>query len=392
MPNDTTTGNLNVTINSALWLGQDGKKYGPYSEGDVRQWLADGTVAPDALAWREGMPEWVPLSHLLAVAASEPPTDVPPAAGGYATAPLSAQPRDRVGLYEAERADFPPPPSLHWGLVLLLGMLTFGIFAIVWPFVQARWVRRIDERSKATVLLGAAFVCWLVGEITYFTGLTSTAGSPGLVAFGGLLLLVFLILYVVAYFAMAGSMRRRFSSAELPLEIGGITLFFFTLYYLQAQLSWLARWRKTGQTVPKASKAVFWVLFFLLTFFFAMLAAIAIPAYQDYVVRAQVTDSMVLATQAETAFSEFYRARHDVPMDNMAAGLVPNTSLTGKYVSSLDVSGGKITVAFNTLRASAVLRDKVLILTPTINAAGISWNCSAQSTVPNRDLPPSCRR
>lgn len=385
-----------MTADNRIWIGQNGQKYGPYSEADVRQWMAEGKLATDALAWREGMENWVPLSSLFAAAAGGPPP--PLSAGGVppflAGSPLASGGRsyDSPESDADARAAFPAPPSLHWGLVLLFATITLGIFGLVWPFIQASWVRKIDRQSKAMLLLALAFGAYVVGEVIYFTGLRSLAtGGAGLVGFGGLLLLSFWILYLVAYFSMAGSLRRSLSVYGVPVEVGGVTLFFFTKYYLQGQLSWVARWKDTGQTIPKASKGIFWMLLFVPVFVIAILAAIAIPAYQDYLVRAQVSDGMLLADGARTAFTAYYDNQHAVPSDNTAAGLAPSTSIAGRYVSSVDVSGGKITVAFDTLNANALIRYKVLVLSPTLSAGQITWTCNTESTVPNRDLPISCR-
>jgi Tfp pilus assembly major pilin PilA len=201
------------------------------------------------------------------------------------------------------------------------------------------------------------------------------------------------ILYLVAYFSMAGSMRDKLTSRELPLEIGGITLFFFTMYYLQGQLSWLARWKHTGRTSPTASKGIFWAIFCLVPFVIAVLAAISIPAYQDYIVRAQVSEGLILSDGAKTAMSEYYANRKSMPPDNPSAGLAQSTSITGKYVSSVDVSGGKITIAFDSVQANVNIRQDVLVLSPSQDSNGrIQWHCGGpETTVPQKYLPISCR-
>jgi Tfp pilus assembly major pilin PilA len=393
----TTTGDLSVTTDNTIWIGQNGEKYGPYSEASVRQWMAEGKFAPDALAWRDGMPDWVPLSHFFFTAPGAAPQPPPPPAfrtqdHAYGGNAFSAQRYDQTGYAETGRADMPTPPSLHWGLVLLFSILSFGIFAIVWPFIQASWVRRIDPESKSRMLLIIALICFVIGEPIYWIGLTElTHGTGGSAGLGGLLLLARWILYLVAYFSMAGSIERVMSRYGIRPEIGRITLFFFPMFYLQAQLSWLARWKETGQTSPAASKGSIWALVLIVPFI-AILAAIAIPAYQSYVVRTQVAEGMALADGAKTAFSAYYNNRHTVPSDNAAAGLAPDTSITGRYVSSVDVSGGKITVAFDSAAANATIRDKVLVLSPETSGSQITWTCSAESTVPARDLPLGCRR
>lgn len=51
---------------SKIWLGRDGQKYGPYSEASIRQWMLEGKVPANAMAWRSGMATWVPFATLLA--------------------------------------------------------------------------------------------------------------------------------------------------------------------------------------------------------------------------------------------------------------------------------------------------------------------------------------
>lgn len=381
-----------MTTDDTIWIGQNGEKYGPYTEAVIRQWLAEGKLAADAMAWRSGMAAWVPVTTLFPAAAMQQPPPPPVFTSGgnaaHGPGPTGFGPADTP---DDARAAMPAPPSLHWGLVLLFTIFTLGIFAIIWPFIQAKWVRRIDTQSRASLLLGLAMGCSIIGYILYFAGVAAMAtGGGAMVGLGGLLLLAYWVLYLVAYFSMAGSMRRQLASRELPLEIGGVTLFFFTMYYLQGQLSWLAHWKATGQTSPKASKGVFWALW-AVPFVIAILAAISIPAYQEYLIRSQVSEGVVLADGAKTAIAEYYSSQGKMPADNAAAGLAESPSISGKYVSSVDVSGGRITVAFDTAAANSAIRDKVLILMPAADAGALTWSCT-DSTVPDRDLPMSCRQ
>ena len=77
-----------------------------------------------------------------------------------------------------------------------------------------------------------------------------------------------------------------------------------------------------------------------------ILAAIAIPAYQDYIIRAQVSEGLTMASAAKASVSEFYANRGAWPADNSAAGLGSATTINGKYVSGISVGGGGITVTF----------------------------------------------
>ena len=397
-----------MTADDRIWIGQDGQKYGPYSEDDVRQWMQEGRLAADALAWREGMDDWVPLASLFVTVASgsppPPPAGMPPLAGGSSWTNNGVKPAPFGSNDDVARATLPAPPSLAWGLVLLFSILTLGIFGLVWPFIQAHWVRKIDRKSNARLLLGLSLACFLIGEPLYLTGFfydlhTGQMGNTGLISLGGMLLLGRWILGLIAYFSMADSVKRCLAAHGAKLEIGGVTLFFFTMLYLQANLSWVVRWKNTGQISPKPSKAAFWAIFFLFPLVLGILAAIAIPVYQNYVtrsqlgeVRAQVTQGFAAADDARKAMARYYENHHAFPPDNAAAGLADNTSMAGRYVSSVNVAGGAVIVSFDTTGANRSIRQQTLVLLPVVSNNKINWNCSTYSTVPGEDLPESCQK
>lgn len=78
-----------------------------------------------------------------------------------------------------------------------------------------------------------------------------------------------------------------------------------------------------------------------------ILAAIAIPAYQDYTKRAHVSEGLSLAAGAKTAVSEFYSTNNDWPTNNASAGLAASSAITGNAVSSVNVNASTITVTYN---------------------------------------------
>src|SRR3982750_4499974 len=84
----------------------------------------------------------------------------------------------------------------------------------------------------------------------------------------------------------------------------------------------------------------------------AILAAIAIPAYQDYAIRAQVSEGINLSTGAKTAVWDFFSDKGRLPPANKSAGLASETSIAGQYVSAVRVTDGAITVFYNTAKAN----------------------------------------
>ena len=114
-----------------------------------------------------------------------------------------------------------------------------------------------------------------------------------------------------------------------------------------------------------------------------ILAAIAIPAYQDYLIRSQVTEGMSMAAAAKASVSEYYANKGSWPATNSAAGLGVASEIQGKYVSALTVSGGGITVDFGN-EANTVLDPASLGLTPGASANGdVIWRCGNPATNPS---------
>jgi len=122
-----------------------------------------------------------------------------------------------------------------------------------------------------------------------------------------------------------------------------------------------------------------------------ILAAIAIPAYQDYTIRAQVSEGLNLAGGAKAAVSEYSMDTGAFPTTNTMAGLSLATSITGKYVDSVTVgAAGRVTVNYGG-SAHTTLAAGDLTLTPSnANAGSVEWVCAGSGILP-KHLPAACR-
>ena len=120
-----------------------------------------------------------------------------------------------------------------------------------------------------------------------------------------------------------------------------------------------------------------------------VLSAIAIPQYQNYVARAQVAEGFSLVSSGKMAVAEYYNENGSFPANNAAARLGAANTIIGKYVGSVTVDTGKLTVAFNTTTAHDDLQGKNFVLTPKDNGGSISWSCGV-GTVGTDYLPNSC--
>ncbi len=117
-----------------------------------------------------------------------------------------------------------------------------------------------------------------------------------------------------------------------------------------------------------------------------ILAAIAIPAYQYYMVRARVSEMLNLGSNAQSAIAEYRISKGSMPTTNALAG-VSNVSST--YVSSVSIgANGVITVTGNqtTLGTGAAIG---IVLTPTFSNGVVKWICT--STGATQYVPSTCR-
>jgi type IV pilus assembly protein PilA len=112
-----------------------------------------------------------------------------------------------------------------------------------------------------------------------------------------------------------------------------------------------------------------------------ILAAIAIPAYQDYTIRAQVTEGLNLAGAVKAGVSEAYAQRGVWPANNTEAGLdATNTNISGKYVNGIGVANGVITITYGK-QANNAINGSTLIITPGRSPNNdVSWICGDHTT------------
>lgn len=131
----------------------------------------------------------------------------------------------------------------------------------------------------------------------------------------------------------------------------------------------------------------------------AILAAIAIPQYQNYIIRTQVSEGMNLADGAKTAVAEFYNNKGKYPGSNASAGLAGSASVNGKYVSTVDVTSGPIVAIFGK-ESNTKISGSQIVLSPYDNGGTIAWNCKStanpangkKTNVPDAYLPTACRQ
>lgn len=124
-----------------------------------------------------------------------------------------------------------------------------------------------------------------------------------------------------------------------------------------------------------------------------ILAAVAIPAYQDYTIRAKVSEIIGFAAAMKTSVSECALSRGGVALcDDLGAGIdVANVIATSPYITNVTVGAGVITITpdWATLGATTATTD--MVMTPTYSAGGVTWVCSITVAADAKYFPNSCR-
>ncbi|EPT3706194.1 pilin, partial [Neisseria gonorrhoeae] len=93
-----------------------------------------------------------------------------------------------------------------------------------------------------------------------------------------------------------------------------------------------------------------------------ILAAVALPAYQDYTARAQVSEAILLAEGQKSAVTEYYLNHGKWPANNGDAGVASASKIIGKYVQKVEVNNGVVTAQMNPSGVNKEIKDKKLSL------------------------------
>jgi GYF domain 2 len=212
------------------FIKRDTIEYGPYSLADLQKYVASGNILLTDLCRSEGLTDWVPVSQVIGnipVPAAPQPVATTPAA--Y-TAPAVSP--------------YPPPPNLHWGICVLLTIVTCSIFGWVWAFIQAVWVKKVQPNSKGIIFYSvAAGIHVLTICFGFYYGITlglqggnAAAGlsAPGFRLIVGFFRLAILIAIIAGNFNMKDSIEEHFNTAEpIGLGLSGVMTFFFGIFYFQ---------------------------------------------------------------------------------------------------------------------------------------------------------------
>ncbi|HEZ4716922.1 TPA: pilin [Neisseria meningitidis] len=140
-----------------------------------------------------------------------------------------------------------------------------------------------------------------------------------------------------------------------------------------------------------------------------ILAAVALPAYQDYTARAQVSEAILLAEGQKSAVTEYYLNHGIWPGDNTSAGVASSSEIKGKYVQSVTVANGVVTATMLSSGVNKEIQGKKLSLWAKRQDGSVKWFCgqpvkrankatddgvtadAAAKKIDTKHLPSTCR-
>ena len=150
------------------------------------------------------------------------------------------------------------------------------------------------------------------------------------------------------------------------------------------------RQRQIGELSAKGGTSNALLIVFSIVLFLAVigiLAAIAIPAYQDYTTRARMADAAAIGNRAARSVADYYGAHREIP-DNLDQAGFPAVQSPSVRTVAVDRQTGVVTVTM----ASAPVADKMLLLVPSLAGDDrIDWTCVSDE-IPGKYLPPQCRQ
>ncbi|HGN6955393.1 TPA: pilin, partial [Neisseria gonorrhoeae] len=112
-----------------------------------------------------------------------------------------------------------------------------------------------------------------------------------------------------------------------------------------------------------------------------ILAAVALPAYQDYTARAQVSEAILLAEGQKSAVTEYYLNNGIWPANNTSAGVAsPASNIKGKYVQKVEVNNGVVTATMASSNVNKEIQGKKLSLWAKRQDGSVKWFCGQPVT------------
>jgi len=373
-----------------MWYFMDrrGQRQGPVAAAGVATAYRDGDLLREGLVWREGMPQWLPLAQVESELGIDPSDHVAPPPLPEAPGDVMAGRSRSIGRNDIVYAGF----MRRWAALFL------DSFILCIPLAMSAVLLAIplgffsgDNRDAAGAMVETLYyLLWLIAAPLYFAGQESSTHQATL---GKRALGIKVTDENGQRLRFSHALGRWFAAAlsYLTLYVGFLMAAFTerkrALHDIVAGTLVVDRWAYTEfperhQRSASGCLVAFLVVVIGIIPVMGILAAIAIPQYQDYVIRAQVSEGAALSDGAKSAVAEFFHDHGHYPATNASAGLPSASSIHGQYVSSIDIgpAAGTITVTYSSSRpqkAHAAIHMKTLLFVPNTSGDSVEFRCAS---------------
>lgn len=379
---------------------QHGRQSGPLSREEFLRVIERDHLPPDTLVWRDGLAQWQPLASLMAElappAAPAVPT-TPPPPPPFRTPPRAPIPTDVVYAGFIRR----------WAALLLDGLVLGAIsFVLIFVLAMAIGLSVLGHGHEPNPAVAAWFL--LIYPLIFGLALlyySLQESSVHQATLGKRALGIKVTDLDGRRISWKHAIGRWFAAAlsHLTMDIGFLMAAFTerkqALHDMVAGTLVVDRWAYTDQPQRQNRQTSGCLILLLVAAFaivpiIAILAAIAIPAYQGYLTRAHVTTAIAQAQPLEPLIAGAWQANRQCPRNGEAGIRAPEdyaSTVLGSIRTGAMKNGGDCAIEL-TLRVPGqrTLDGKRLWLTmDTGSGSAPSWHCRAE--LPNRDLPMNCR-
>jgi uncharacterized RDD family membrane protein YckC len=392
-------------VGESTWyyLDSDRKQHGPVAAAEIREALRAGRIGDATLVWRDGLSEWRPLAQLAAELGLSSTPPAPPDSSSVDPAVVVFN-ADRPAASRAAANDIVYAGFIRRWAALFLDSLIIAIPLVIVAVVVAipLGLSQGGGDQGAAFAQGIYYLLYLIAAPLYYAGMESSVHQATL---GKRALGIKVTDNDGRRLSFGHALGRWFAAAlsYLTLYIGFLMAAFTerkrALHDIVAGTLVVDRWAYSE--FPERQKRelsgcliAFLIGVFLVPFVVALLAAIAVAQFEDYKIRAQVSEGVAIADGVKTAVAESRMNNDSLPTSNAAAGLAAPESLNGTYVGHVDVGSapGEIVVVFSASPPHAANRaiDGASLRFSSVEKNGtIEWRCHSED-IKRKWCPHTC--
>ncbi len=343
------------------YLAKDGERLGPFSLDEVKQKLNEGSIRNTDMVWTAGQADWRPIYEFPALASTPPP--MPHARPQGSNGALTQR-----SMYEAFVG---PEKSSYY--VLLFERFDAGGSKVSWN-LPAALITQWWMLYRGMFLWGFLGYPLLNALGFFLLGMLVGIGGVGPGASIGIIYLV----GIPASFLLTGLYGNKIYHGHVNKLI------------IKSGQRGLSDQHRREWLIRKGAVSYIWIIFiFIGIAMIGILAAIAIPAYQDYVVRAKVAQGLQEVEPLKAAYAEYIDEKKAWPTSLSDLGVPESPGIRSKVIHSVSIGPEhELRISFD---LPGRLDGKTLALIPDQQGQQLRWQCRVID-LPARNAPQQCRQ